>query len=282
MAQQKGTRHYTTLSFDELTRCREIFNHHVEDNATSTFDLKIILSELGQYPTEDELAIVMKLHNGKVSFNTFSKYMEYLKYKFILPEPKDNDTVRAFAALGGGFDKTGIVLTDYLRDTCKHFDLRINIDQMIQEVDTDNSGSITFTEFKAMWDHNTLEEDGNALQTLTQEASMGSTLRRDSTDENTVDKLLLEKKMRDFFFPPMNEAPPPVPQLRAEDRVRKRSTGGNQQVTLVGSSKDVSMPMLPSIHKQSMVGSLASVSPRKPLTARGTSRSGSKKRGIHY
>eukprot|EP01063_Lacrimia_lanifica_P016719 TRINITY_DN23268_c0_g1_i1.p1 TRINITY_DN23268_c0_g1~~TRINITY_DN23268_c0_g1_i1.p1 ORF type:complete len:496 (+),score=143.22 TRINITY_DN23268_c0_g1_i1:62-1489(+) len=63
---------------------------------------------------------------------------------------KDRDTVEAFVALGGGKDKSGAVRSDLLRKYVKDFGLTIDIDGMIREVDTDDSGLIEYEEFEEM------------------------------------------------------------------------------------------------------------------------------------
>lgn len=57
---------------------------------------------------------------------------------------------RIDAALGGDAEKTGVVKVDKLRAICKKFELTIDIDQLVREIDTDNSGNIEYEEFKAM------------------------------------------------------------------------------------------------------------------------------------
>jgi len=215
------------LNNREITVCREVFHSHVEENASTTFDLKIMLSELGQYPSEDELICLLQLHNGKINFNTFCKYMEYLKYKFITPEPTDIDTVRAFAALGGGLDRTGEVLTDYLRDTCKHFELRIDIDQMILEVDQDGSGAISFDEFKAMWDHSVLDEDDSKKTAKSRPPSAAVNQMAASNEEQAdtvmTDAQCIEQQLNKFFFP-STVAPPASKSAGALTSSREKHT----------------------------------------------------------
>eukprot|EP00760_Papus_ankaliazontas_P039830 PhM_4_TR9786/c0_g1_i8/m.40482 len=199
------------LSFDELQRCRDVFDRQTDEYVTHPFELKMVLSQLGQYPAEEELHAVMRIHGGKMSFNVFCKYMEYLKYKFISPEPTDMDTIRAFAALGGEMDRTGCVEANYLRDTCKHFDLGIDIDKMLHEVDSDGSGAISFDEFKAMWDHSILEDDGagDALEHLRRASEQQNAdhqhdqqhIRRASFYDDGKSDDRLVNRLRAYFFP---------------------------------------------------------------------------------
>ena len=65
---------------------------------------------------------------------------------------KDADTIDAFVALGGHPNTSGEVESDLLRKNVKEFGLTIDIDKLISEADTDNSGLIDFSEFKEMFE----------------------------------------------------------------------------------------------------------------------------------
>ena len=62
----------------------------------------------------------------------------------------ESDTIEAFIALGGNADKTGSVTTESLKSIIDQFELSINIQELINEYDADNSGFIDFEEFSAM------------------------------------------------------------------------------------------------------------------------------------
>jgi len=141
----------TDLTFDEMIRARQVFLSHTDEYVTTEFDLRTILSELGQYPSDGELKYCVEAFDGKMGFNAFTTYLSFLKRRFKRPEPKDLDTLRAFVALGGGHDRRGDINAENLRNACRHFDLTIDIDAMIKEVDTDNSGKLEFEEFRSMW-----------------------------------------------------------------------------------------------------------------------------------
>ncbi|KAJ9448798.1 Dynein 18 kDa light chain [Diplonema papillatum] len=83
------------------------------------------------------------------------KYRELLRKLRQQDEEKkamrDADTTEAFVALGGQSDRSGEVQSALLRRFVKEFGLTIDINSMIAEFDTDNSGLIDFSEFKAMF-----------------------------------------------------------------------------------------------------------------------------------
>ena len=59
--------------------------------------------------------------------------------------------IDAFVACGGLLDKTGNVKRDTLVKIIKHdFGLTIDIEELINKIDTDGSGEIEFEEFKTL------------------------------------------------------------------------------------------------------------------------------------
>ncbi|KAI7839753.1 hypothetical protein COHA_006557 [Chlorella ohadii] len=60
------------------------------------------------------------------------------------------DTVAAFVALGGQPDKGGQVSVERLARTLAAFDLRIDLDRLLAEMDVDANGSVSYDEFKAL------------------------------------------------------------------------------------------------------------------------------------
>ncbi|CUI14931.1 Hypothetical protein, putative [Bodo saltans] len=139
------------LTFDEMLRARQVWLLHTDEYITNPFELRTILSELGQYPQDAELNFCVEAFGNKMAFNNFTTYLGFLKKRFQKPEPQDVDTLRAFVALGGGADRRGDINAENLRNACRHFDLTIDIDAMIKEVDDDMSGKLEFSEFKSMW-----------------------------------------------------------------------------------------------------------------------------------
>ena len=60
-------------------------------------------------------------------------------------------TVDAFVACGGNSDKSGNVHRETLVKIIKHdFSLTIDIEALIDEIDTDGSGEIEYEEFKVL------------------------------------------------------------------------------------------------------------------------------------
>lgn len=63
----------------------------------------------------------------------------------------DQELLEAFVAMGGDADGGGCVDADKLIETIKQeFEMTIDIEALIQEVDDDGSGEIEFDEFKEL------------------------------------------------------------------------------------------------------------------------------------
>ena len=151
------------LTFNELMKARFYFMKHTEESLTSTFGLRTVLSEMGLYPPEYELHYCIESLGGKISFNNFCNYLQYQKKKFLKPEVRDVDTLRAYVALGGTEDTRGQIDADNIRQTVRQFALTIDIDAMIRMADKDGSGHVGFSEFKTMW-NDTLPSGSQAAE----------------------------------------------------------------------------------------------------------------------
>ena len=62
----------------------------------------------------------------------------------------EGDTILAYVALGGDWDKGGCIKAEKLRSVCREFGLTIDIDGLIKQFDVDGSGKIEYDEFKSM------------------------------------------------------------------------------------------------------------------------------------
>ena len=63
-------------------------------------------------------------------------------------EKGEGDVLDAFMAMGGKADKTGKIDASRLIDVIKtDFEMTIDIEKLIGEIDEDNSGEIEYTEF---------------------------------------------------------------------------------------------------------------------------------------
>ena len=63
----------------------------------------------------------------------------------------EEDTVLAYVAMGGDQDRGGYINSEKLIQIIKNdFEMTIDIEKLIQEVDDDGSGKIEYVEFNAL------------------------------------------------------------------------------------------------------------------------------------
>ena len=87
--------------------------------------------------------------SGYVTFDQFKRVIELQKYGY--ESEDDEDTVDAFVSLGGEKNKEGNIDADTLIDIIKNkFEMTIDIEALIEEIDEDGSGEIEFDEFKKL------------------------------------------------------------------------------------------------------------------------------------
>lgn len=148
---------------EEIEECRVAFNRFDRDGsgAIDVSELKATLSIMGQAPSDEDLFLMMSSidddGSGEIEFPEFLKIVENQKWlsgskvaSAGIPED-ETDTIEAFVALGGNADKTGTISSQKLSTIIKtDFELEIDIDKLIAETDTDNSGEIDYEELKVM------------------------------------------------------------------------------------------------------------------------------------
>jgi calmodulin len=144
------------LSQEEIDGCREAFLAFDKDRSGTIdiYELRDVLEAMGQKPTEEELFQLLNSVDedgtGEIDFAEFLKVIEHQKER---AEDVDNegDMIDAFVACGGQPDKSGNVKRETLVRIIKQdFGLPIDIDSLINKIDTDGSGEIEFDEFKLL------------------------------------------------------------------------------------------------------------------------------------
>jgi Ca2+-binding EF-hand superfamily protein len=131
------------LTQEEIDACRAAFQAFDTDK-TGCLDvaaLRGVLGFLGQKPTEDELfmmiAEVDEGMSGMLDFGELLRVIEVQKAKAVAFDD-EGDMVDAFVACGGRADKQGHVKRETLvRIIKKDFGLMIDIEELINKVDTD-------------------------------------------------------------------------------------------------------------------------------------------------
>lgn len=144
------------LSQEEIDGCREAFLAFDKDRSGTidVWELRQVLEAMGQHPTEEELfqmiSEVDENMSGSIDFAEFLKVIENQKERAENFDD-ESDMIDAFVACGGLQDKSGNVKRETLVKIIKHdFGLTIDIEELINKVDTDGSGEIEFDEFKTL------------------------------------------------------------------------------------------------------------------------------------
>jgi Ca2+-binding EF-hand superfamily protein len=144
------------LSQEEIDGCREAFLAFDKDRSGTIdiWELRQVLEAMGQKPTEEELfqmiSEVDENMSGAIDFAEFLKVIENQKERAESFDD-ESDMIDAYVACGGMEDKGGHVARETLIRIIKtDFGLPINIEELINKVDTDGSGEIEFDEFKTL------------------------------------------------------------------------------------------------------------------------------------
>lgn len=119
----------------------------------STNDLKRALEHLGERVSDTQVYRMISLadpnNSGSLSFNQFKDLV--LEKRENEKGSSDEDLMDAFVAMGGDPDGGGCVQREKLVDTIKReFEMTIDIEALINEVDEDGSGEIEFEEFREL------------------------------------------------------------------------------------------------------------------------------------
>ena len=144
------------LSQEEIDGCREAFNAFDKDRSHTidVWELRQVLEAMGQKPTEEELfqmiSTVDEDMSGAINFAEFLSVIEAQKERAENFDD-ESDMIDAFVACGGAQDKSGCVQRDTLVKIVKlDFGLTIDIEDLINAIDSDGSGEIEFDEFRTL------------------------------------------------------------------------------------------------------------------------------------
>eukprot|EP00286_Rhodomonas_abbreviata_P001835 CAMPEP_0181291174 /NCGR_PEP_ID=MMETSP1101-20121128/1823_1 /TAXON_ID=46948 /ORGANISM="Rhodomonas abbreviata, Strain Caron Lab Isolate" /LENGTH=153 /DNA_ID=CAMNT_0023395541 /DNA_START=124 /DNA_END=585 /DNA_ORIENTATION=+ len=86
----------------------------------------------------------------EISFDDFLKLADSAGKPVNSQAESDYDTLLAFVSMGGTSDMSGEVDVEKLRKVVKEFDLTIDIEGLVHELDNDGDGKVKWEEFKAM------------------------------------------------------------------------------------------------------------------------------------
>ena len=146
------------LSDKEVTKCKYIFSEFQETNKQSTkityLQLKLALERAGLEFKHMNFYHKLMVDNNRgfkddITFADFLYIFENEKMKNM--KNNENDMIEAFVAMGGNRDTTGEICTDRLVRVIKEFQMTIDIENLIEQIDDDKSGTIDYFEFKQLF-----------------------------------------------------------------------------------------------------------------------------------
>jgi Ca2+-binding EF-hand superfamily protein len=144
------------LTQEEIDGCREAFLSFDRDrNGTiDIWELRQVLEAMGQNPTEEELfQMISEVDDNMSGCIDFREFIQVIELQKDRAENFDDesDMIDAFVACGGQPDKSGFVGKDTLVRIIKFdFGLTIDIELLINAIDTDGSGEIDYQEFRVL------------------------------------------------------------------------------------------------------------------------------------
>ena len=119
----------------------------------SVNDLKKALEHACEKVTDDEVYWMISMADPENKGT-----IQFAQFKNLINEKRENergsteeDLLDAFVAMGGEPDGDGAINAEKLIETIKvEFEMTIDIEKLIQEIDEDGSGQIEFDEFTAL------------------------------------------------------------------------------------------------------------------------------------
>lgn len=142
-----------TLTKEEEEKCWEAFSAFDKDSSgyIDANELRIVLEMMGQKTTEEEIfrmiAEADSENTGKITYAQFKRVIAEQKKNQSLTN--EEDTLDAFVSLGGEPNGDGFIdaqkLIKIIRDD---FEMTIDIEKLINDIDEDGSGEIEYDEFR--------------------------------------------------------------------------------------------------------------------------------------
>ena len=152
---KEGEGDQEALTKEEEAKCWEAFSAFDKDSSgyIDANELRIVLEMMGQKTTEEEIfrmiAEADAENTGRITYPQFKRVIAEQKKNQSLSN--EEDTLDAFVSMGGQPDGEGFIDAQKLIRIIKNeFEMTIDIEKLIEEIDEDGSGEIEFDEFKAL------------------------------------------------------------------------------------------------------------------------------------
>ena len=124
-----------------------------QQGAIGVNELKKALERVGETVSDDQVYWMIAMADPENK-----GFINFAQFKMIIEEKRENergsteeDLLDAFVAMGGEPDGDGAINAEKLIATIKNeFEMTIDIEKLIEEIDEDGSGQIEFDEFTAL------------------------------------------------------------------------------------------------------------------------------------
>ena len=132
-----------------------------QQGAIGVNELKKALERVGEVVSDDQVYWMIAMADPENK-----GFINFAQFKMIIEEKRENergsteeDLLDAFVAMGGEPDGDGAINAEKLIETIKNeFEMTIDIEKLIEEIDEDGSGQIEFDEFTALLQAGAVDE----------------------------------------------------------------------------------------------------------------------------
>eukprot|EP00906_Rhabdomonas_costata_P026691 RCo038016 len=140
------------LNSGEIERCVRLY---YACDGMNRDNLKAVFHQLGiEEADEAEIEALFTSTASKfLDIRTFLSFVQKQKNRHVatMRANTDDDLVDAFVAMGGERDHSGFVNASKLYETAKLFELTIDLERLISDLDADGSGCLDFQEFAVLF-----------------------------------------------------------------------------------------------------------------------------------
>lgn len=117
--------------------------------------MRLLLEAIGENPSEEELlrfmADVDEGGKGEIEFSEFLRAFEKQR-NGSLSASDENEILDSFISLGGNRDTTGFIdNVAFVHTVRDKFGMTIKVEKLLEELDIDRDGRISFTEFRNLF-----------------------------------------------------------------------------------------------------------------------------------
>lgn len=171
---------------EEKSEAAAASNNNTGANGNAAITAAKLLQKRKQQQKDDggiTFAEFIKMVSGSSKSSSVSDGKSSSYSSFLMGE-EERETIEAFVALGGQLDKGGHVDAERIKKVINDFGLTINIDELLEILDTDKSGEIEFGEFNSLFREWQEEDKEEKARLIGVEDDENNNLSDDEDDDN--------------------------------------------------------------------------------------------------